>query len=524
MKRSNQQEEESTKNFGNVKVRADLDSKFCKKYTGYRPLDQGTAVADTIDLPKTDEEVKHFFHEYVDARKPCKILGISPQNFPQDELKPAKITNYLPSDEILTVETKKDGGFGSGAKRVKMTFGQLMSKLNQEGEHNLYLTTQYYEDDPNKLDSDAETDEEEKDQVLSDGDDSITFQDMHDDFEDLEEGPQEGEEEEEDGDVEDYEEYEMRLKELYQPPMTNLVKTLPETPEFLNYLIPQQINIWIGSTSNVYKEQSDNSWLSKFDPKKEKLGLGRNIPGGGSSSGLHHDHADNVYIPVSGRKRFTLFAPCDTAKMYTVGNVREVYGSGIIDYVPDSRAPNWRQLRDDGAILAEVYKFLLENCNDNELTDEQRQSYQKFIEADEQLSEKAQSSDLDPPSFSEIPPSVVHMDKIKDKTIRDKIMKITNEKWPLFQSAKRLTVDLEPGEMLYLPAGWFHEVTSFGDSSKSSDVHVAVNYWFIPPTGHQVDNVYDHKDKYWPKDYELTKKALDWARNDVEEEEEEDDD
>ena len=29
--------------------------------------------------------------------------------------------------------------------------------------------------------------------------------------------------------------------------------------------------------------------------------------------------------------------------------------------------------------------------------------------------------------------------------------------------------------MLYLPCGWFHEVTSSGE-------HCALNYWFHPPT------------------------------------------
>ena len=33
--------------------------------------------------------------------------------------------------------------------------------------------------------------------------------------------------------------------------------------------------------------------------------------------------------------------------------------------------------------------------------------------------------------------------------------------------------------MLYLPAGWFHEVTSFSD--KGSSMHLALNYWFHPP-------------------------------------------
>ena len=33
--------------------------------------------------------------------------------------------------------------------------------------------------------------------------------------------------------------------------------------------------------------------------------------------------------------------------------------------------------------------------------------------------------------------------------------------------------------MLYLPAGWFHEVTSFSD--QDSSMHLALNYWFHPP-------------------------------------------
>ena len=40
-------------------------------------------------------------------------------------------------------------------------------------------------------------------------------------------------------------------------------------------------------------------------------------------------------------------------------------------------------------------------------------------------------------------------------------------------------VELEAGQMLYLPAGWFHEVTSFSEAP--SQTHLALNYWFQPP-------------------------------------------
>ena len=40
-------------------------------------------------------------------------------------------------------------------------------------------------------------------------------------------------------------------------------------------------------------------------------------------------------------------------------------------------------------------------------------------------------------------------------------------------------VTLQAGECLYLPAGWFHEVTSY--STGAGEAHMAVNYWFHPP-------------------------------------------
>lgn len=518
MKRGNE-----TESSRDSKIAAELDRKASSQYQGYRPELKQTEI-DLVQLPRTKQEVHKFFNDYVAARKPCKISGVPSSGrgfppFPIEELQPSSIAGFLPPEDILTVETKVDGGFGGGAKRVKMTFGQFMDKLLKGKEHGLYLTTQYYEDDPNAIE---ETDEEEKGQVLSDGcsdgGDSVAFSDLHDDFDELEEAEQQ-EDDEQQEEEEDTQEYETRLRELYQPPLTNLVETLPEVPEFLHYLIPQQINLWVGSSAAA--KAQDEKWLARFDPSEPRLGLGRNVPGGGVSSGLHHDHADNLYIPVAGRKRFTLFAPSDAAKMYTVGNIRQVHASGVIDYVPDARAPLWRQLRDDGAILAEAYKLLLERSDhgDGELDAEQKTRYERLVEQDRRQQDQGEppsSTGLDPPSFSAVPPAVVHLDKITDKKLRESIDRASGTKWPLFRGANRLTAELRPGEMLYLPTGWFHEVTSFGgEEPNASDVHIAVNYWFTPPTGKTIDSVYDQGDKYWPNDYKLTKKALEWAREDA---------
>ena len=47
-------------------------------------------------------------------------------------------------------------------------------------------------------------------------------------------------------------------------------------------------------------------------------------------------------------------------------------------------------------------------------------------------------------------------------------------RWPRIARACEASCEVNAGEMLYLPCGWFHDVTSFG-------AHCAVNYWFQPP-------------------------------------------
>lgn len=512
-----------------------LNSEICNSYPGYCP-GFGSVTVDEIDVPSSKKEIDLFYQNYVLRRRPCKFKGVSSKEVLSEPLSPLNLVKTLPEQTILQVERKVQGGFGSGEKRLKMTLGELVERL-RSGDEQLYLTTQYAEDDPDRDDASevgenteeyAEDDDDNEDDTketdggfgsagdISDAG-SFDFSDAHDDFEDLSGA------ESMDGESHDSKdviaqlstgpltqfEADARVKELYQPPMDNLIEQLPETPSFLNALIPQQINLWVGSSGNI---GSSDKFLEGFDPSAPKLGLGRAIPGGGSSSGLHHDHADNIYVPISGRKRFTLFSPRDAAKMYTVGTIRKVYDSGVIDYARCETAPFWRTLRDDGAIEAEVAKNELEF--NSSLTADQRQNLERVIEADSVCSSSIDSK-LDPPSFSSIIPTVVHLDKVKDEGLRAEIKKVALEKWPMFFEANRLTVDLRPGEMLYLPTGWFHEVTSFGnEQSASADdrIHVAVNYWFIPPNGSSQDQLYAHKDQYWQKDYERTKAALEHAR------------
>lgn len=95
-----------------------------------------------------------------------------------------------------------------------------------------------------------------------------------------------------------------------------------------------------------------------------------------------------------------------------------------------------------------------------------------------------------------------------------------------FFTAQKLVAEIQAGEMLYLPAGWFHEVHSFGadvgndgvwlcswcffvlfyirfppskyalypapahPGEAKASVHMAVNYWFHPADTHDFNHPY----------------------------------
>jgi len=52
----------------------------------------------------------------------------------------------------------------------------------------------------------------------------------------------------------------------------------------------------------------------------------------GSSSGLHHDFHDNLYVLIHGHKSFRLYSPQDADKLYTRGTIEFVHPNGRICY------------------------------------------------------------------------------------------------------------------------------------------------------------------------------------------------
>lgn len=67
-------------------------------------------------------------------------------------------------------------------------------------------------------------------------------------------------------------------------PVTQLMGDFPLRPALLGKLVPQNLNLWMGRSK------------------------------AGTSSGLHHDYHDNLYILLRGRKRFRLYSPADAER------------------------------------------------------------------------------------------------------------------------------------------------------------------------------------------------------------------
>lgn len=92
----------------------------------------------------------------------------------------------------------------------------------------------------------------------------------------------------------------------------------------------------------------------------------------------------------------------------------------------------------------------------------------------------------EPSSFSRVPPAYLHQ-HLGLPTTAKLPPDIADQSFDLSKAPSPYLVEIQQGQMLYLPASWWHEVTSAskqvteGDSEERDDVHMAFNYWFYPP-------------------------------------------
>ncbi|CAM9496749.1 unnamed protein product, partial [Scytosiphon promiscuus] len=90
---------------------------------------------------------------------------------------------------------------------------------------------------------------------------------------------------------------------LMSAPLDRLRDDFPLRPKLAGELVPQNVNLWMGHTKS-----------------------------GASSSGLHHDFHDNLYVLLRGKKTFRLFSPADAHRMYLEGDLVKVHPNGRINY------------------------------------------------------------------------------------------------------------------------------------------------------------------------------------------------
>ena len=442
------------------------------------------SVHSETDMSKVSAE--YLWTKYVRRRLPLKMSGM----LQDKEWRASRWTDeYLhqqAGDSNVRVEVRDDsvdehgrGRFGKGLETT-MTFGEFLNKLGEEGNNLHYLTTQ-----------DLEYDEEGQPAILSE-------------------------------------------------PVKQLVGDFPWRPKIMGNLVLQNANIWFGKSSKAP-----------------------------TSSGLHHDFHDNLYILLRGRKHFTLYPPQCHEAMYTNEEISKVHANGRINYV--GHPPTNADGSDQAAVAASMATKRLEEADDEgdeegveaalealldaERSSEDEDDYDEE-EGDDEAKVDSSDSEVDEDTMAamkrKLAPALGGLSSGSDRATTKKRRTGTStgittgtdtscrsstsnrpanfsrvdtsmplsslrKEFPLFCSKQtqdqRREVWLEAGQMLYLPAGWFHEVTS--DDGEDGGIerggggggkgHLAFNYWFHPPD--QLHEGADHRQPYSSSFW-----AEDWAR------------
>ncbi len=191
----------------------------------------------------------------------------------------------------------------------------------------------------------------------------------------------------------------------------------------------------------------------------------------GTSSGYHHDYHDNFYFLISGEKQFRLASPLYASERPTHGCKKNnnvlVHPNGLISYVGDS-------VREDGARRVDVLKWRLRNA---------------------ELDENSE--------MIEILKNELQEQKLEEAMILETISSSTSPETPpsfcveATAQGEYITETLRAGEILYLPASYFHEVISYNrDNTAETPHHMAVNYWYYPPWSKGSFEA-PYEDNYW---------------------------
>lgn len=280
---------------------------------------------------------------------------------------------------------------------------------------------------------------------------------------------------------------------IVSPPINHseLSRDYPLRPSLMGNLIPQNVNIWFG-----------------FAPINKP-----------SSSRLHHDFHDNLYIVLRGIKRIRIFSVDEISNLYTVGNVARVHTNGRVNYEgqltnadgSDCNAVSAYELSINVEEAARKLALAEETGEINDEEDELDRALERVLDTEVCSDNDDFIDDYDDEEEEEEEENNVEniYDKANTRTTPCNFSLVDStlpreeldEKFPLYQKAlvNSFEVVLYPGEMLYLPAGYFHEVYSSCAEGKESQGHLAFNYWFHPPDNSCFEKPYTSN--FWSDDW-----------------------
>lgn len=283
---------------------------------------------------------------------------------------------------------------------------------------------------------------------------------------------------------------------LYAQPLIAMEGTFTLRPALMGSLLPANINVWAGCSRS------------------------------GASSNLHHDFHDNLYILLQGRKVFTIASPQFARRMYTHGSITRVHDSGIINY-------RGLRTRPDGCVVDEDEdgdssgeaetptaplhpSTVFKRARGARTGADEAKDMWAALEAEAaalRLPTAVASGRSMPDHFScinlphlrsTLPPPISSA-VARDAHIKDALSTFSgvqqhpevSRTFPDFGTVPLITFELRAGQMLYLPAGWFHEVVSFSDVGDAPSPHLALNYWYYAPSRARMEEPYE--DDTWAR-------------------------
>ena len=263
------------------------------------------------------------------------------------------------------------------------------------------------------------------------------------------------------------------------------------------------------------------------------LWMGRGTRGE-TSSGLHHDFHDNLYVLVRGFKRFELYAPSECEKMYLKGQVKRVYENGMICY--DDETPSFGKDFEMAKERVEREEKRLEKQWAKERREEEKEDdddedfefddatfVDDYVDSDEE--NEGEEKDDDNANNNKRQKTDA-TEKKRGKPLPKSFSTVDKsdlDRFPKFKEAQKLTCELKAGEMLFLPAGWFHEVFSseknIFQTKPGYEGHMALNYWFQPHSDEGVEVEGPHgvslktppsRRMVWERDFEIWLNRQKW--------------